>query len=86
MVSSNVGGQDWSMDTAGKIRMGKFEAREIARASGWVDAKGRIGGVEWIEGEIATVDTLPCEVLDLLEHRFPGTRWFVGEGRGSTAA
>jgi len=86
MVSSNIGGQDWSMDTAGKIRLGKFEAAETARASGWVDSKGHIGGVEMLEGETATVDTLPCEVLDLLEQRFPGTRWFVGAGRSSNAA
>ncbi|MFT5423847.1 MAG: hypothetical protein ACI89L_001638 [Phycisphaerales bacterium] len=86
MVSSNVGGQDWSMDTSGKVRMGKFKPKEVARASGWVDAKGHIGGVESIDGEVATVDTLPCEVLDLLEQRFPGTRWFVGEARSSSAA
>lgn len=86
MVSSNIGGQDWSMDTTGKIRMGSFKPTETARASGWVDSKGSIGGVEAIEGEVATVDTLPCEVLDLLEQRFPGTRWFVGAGRSSSAA
>ena len=85
MVTSNLGGQDWTMDETGKIRFVPLPDSEPARAMGWVDAKRFIGGVEKIEGENAMIELLPTEVLDLLEQRFPGTRWFIGSVRSSAA-
>ena len=85
MVMSNHNGHDWSMDLSGKVRLGKVDPTTSVRAKGWVDLKGSIGGVETIDGEVAAVDLLPSEVLDMLEQRFPGTRWFIGEGRSSAA-
>ena len=85
MVSSNLAGTPWSMDTAGKIRMSIAAPAEHCRAEGWVDPKGTIGAVEKIDGEPAVIELLPTEVLDQLEARFPGTRWFVGDARCSAA-
>lgn len=85
MVSSHHNAKQWIMEPSGKIRFGTPVAGKVMRAFGWVDTTGHIGGVENVDGEPATVELLPSEVLDLLEARFPGTRWFVGTGISSAA-
>ncbi|MFG0305413.1 MAG: hypothetical protein ACF8Q5_04275 [Phycisphaerales bacterium JB040] len=89
MVSNHRNAARWTMEPTGKIRLGaparSPRSARPARADGWIDASGHIGAVETVDGEPAHVELLPSEVLDLLEARFPGTRWFVGDGLTSAA-
>ena len=78
-------GKRWTIDDAGHIRLGAARDPKAARALGWVDPTGHVGGVEFVDGEPAAIELLPTEILDLLQGRFPGTRWLVGDGRAHAA-
>lgn len=69
------GWRTWAIDELGRVR----ESREVdsALAVGRVEAVGTVGSIEQIAGEPAVSDRVPTEVLDVLERRYPGRRWFV---------
>ncbi len=74
----------WAIDELGHVRAGV--ADDLSLAAGWVDTGSQTGAIERLNGEPAVSDRLPTEVLDVLERRYPGTRWFVPTGEDRAAA
>ncbi len=74
----------WTIDELGHVRADCPD--ELSLAAGWVDTGSQVGAIERLNGEPAVSDRLPTEVLDVLERRYPGTRWMVATGRENGAA
>lgn len=68
----------WAIDGQGRVRPGNGVADALA--AGWVDTSAQVGAIEKLDGVRAVSACLPAEVLDVLEQRYPGTRWFVSAG------
>ena len=69
----------WWVDTTGGFHTSEPDPGDPAAvyAAGSVDPDARNGAITVFRGRPATIATLPHELIDLLEHRFPGTRWSV---------
>ena len=74
----------WTIDELGHVRAGLDP--DLALAAGWVDVGSHVGAIEALNGEPAVSERLPTEVLDVLERRYPGTRWFVATGHENGAS
>ncbi|MEQ8770251.1 MAG: hypothetical protein RIB60_07050 [Phycisphaerales bacterium] len=74
----------WTIDELGHVRAGAED--DLSLAAGWVDTGSQTGAIERLNGEPAVSDRLPTEVLDVLERRYPGTRWFVATGHDGDEA
>ena len=48
-----------------------------AFAQGTVDPAQRVGVITHFQGRPATLSVVPHEVFDLLDARFPQTRWWI---------
>jgi len=66
----------WTIDDLGRVRPSDGPDPD-GRAHGWIDPRAGVGGIDEVAGEPADGARLPAEVLDLLERRYPRTRWFV---------
>lgn len=69
----------WWINDLGRIV--EEAAASDAVASGWVDCPAGVGGITRVHGMDADLTGLPVEVLDLLEKKYPGTRWMVATGK-----
>ena len=69
------GWRDWAIDELGRVRESR-KAGEVY-ATGRVEERGTVGAIDEIAGQPARADRVPTEVLDVLERRYPGRRWFV---------
>ena len=73
--------EPWTIDEYGRVRPATDP--QTCRAVGWVDDAGGVGAIDRLDGEPAHAGRLPVEILDLLERRYPGTRWFVPARRAA---
>jgi len=74
-------GTRWWIDTTGGFHMTTPDHTETERvhAGGLVDPVRRTGTIERVRGRLAVVGCVPSEIIDVLEARFPGTRWIIAD-------
>lgn len=75
--------EHWAIDDVGRVRRVVNDAEGEERARGWIDPGAGVGGIDQVAGEPAEANHLPSELLDLLERRYPGVRWFVPARRAA---
>jgi len=71
----------WWIDATGGFHTESPSEDQLERvhASGVVDPQRRTGAIERFRHRRAVVGSLPHEIIDLLETRFPGTRWILAD-------
>lgn len=81
-MSNRLIWEHWTIDTLGRVRPGEAGVPDPI-ATGWVDRGAGVGSIEEVGGQPADSAHLPSEVLDLLDRRYPGARWFLPARRAA---